>query len=202
MLRGVENNLLGAWHLLAGKQTALKHMDFSRNAMKQSWRAMLLALPFIVLGAYASKVTGPVAAEMAKLNGYATAPLPSTLLSVLIGIAVWIAGVAMQRAMAVLFGKPEKANAIVVINNWFRLLINFVGAPFALLTALHWLDPKAELMIIFCLAVYAVALQTWISAVVLDISWWRATAMTLAVMLAEFLAIELVAGMSFGVKLG
>ncbi len=197
MIKNIEHNILYAWHLLVGKQAALKHMMFGREAVQHSWYAVLLAVPFLVLNAFAGKVSGPVIAEMAKIKNYV---VPSLAMTMVIAVAAWIIGIMVQRSMAVLLGRKNKADVIVVVNNWLRLLINFIGAPISLLVAVHWLSPSIALFIGFCLSVYMLALITWINGIILDVSWWRASAITLAVLSSEFVVIQSVYILSGGAK--
>ncbi len=197
MIKSMEHNILYAWHLLVGKQVALKYMVFGPDAVRQSWFALLFALPFLVLDAFAGKVSGPVIAEMAKIKNYV---VPSLSVTLIIAVAAWIVGILVQRSMAVLLGRKNKVDAIVVVNNWLRLLINFIGAPISLLVAVHWLSPSVALFIGFCLSVYMLALITWINGIILDVSWWRASAITLSVLASEFFVIQTVFLLSGGAK--
>lgn len=198
MIKAIENNVLSAWYLLVGKQDALKWMTFSPTAMRQSWVALLLAVPFLGLDALATKISGPAIAQAASIKNYVETSAP---MSLVIAVVAWIVGILVQRTMAILLGRKDKADAMVIINNWLRLLVNFVGAPLSVLVALHWLNPVIALSIGFCISVYMIALITWISSIVLDLSLWRASAITLSVMASEFVVINVVLILSGAAKL-
>jgi hypothetical protein len=186
----IQRSLAGAWRLLMGDREGLRLLDLSVDGFWNSFFAIILALPALLVGWVA------VSAEMAPGFG---GRLGTVLALAIADLAAWIVpliGLALAARPA---GIADRFVAYVVASNWASALLVWLMLPPSLLALV---SPGAgEVAAFLSLLLFLVALVlTWrLTNAVLDRGPAAATVLFVA-MLGASLAVLLMLQSLFGIS--
>lgn len=132
----IQNYLIGAWQLMFGKGDGLRRLDLSVDGFWNSFFAMLVALPPLLLMWIA------LANERIANGSFSGARSSLILIYALIDLTAWVLPLAVLAFVARPAGMADRFVAYVVSTNWASAIIAWIMLPIAILTLLV---PGAEL---------------------------------------------------------
>jgi hypothetical protein len=146
----IQQYLTGAWRMMTGKPDGLKLLDISADGFWNSFFAIVVALPALIVG-WAS-VANEIAAEPA-----VTASRFSLLLRLaFVDLSTWVLPLAALALAARPAGIADRFVHYVVSSNWGSALIVWIMLPPALLRLV--VPGAAELATIVSLGLFGVTL--------------------------------------------
>jgi hypothetical protein len=130
-------SIRGAWAALRFDDSGFEKIDGSDAGFRRSWAAMLLALPFLMLSAYA----------IAKLTALDPKLTDVPVSAAFIGTIVqWGAGSLSLALIAFVFGKSDRAKRLVATDNWITLWLLVLEAVPNFFIATHLLSPLGSVV--------------------------------------------------------
>lgn len=180
----VEDNVRGAWQLLLFRRDGLEEMRLGVADARRAWRAIVLALPFFALAAFATRQYGPVLAELAHIAAPKTPPL---LLDVMAAYVAWLTTIFTMHALARLINQAQKLPVITIVFNWTQLLSTVVIAPLNLLVDVRLLDPRIAIFFLLCFGLYVWILNIWLSRLLLGLDVARAIGVSFVIAGAQYI---------------
>jgi hypothetical protein len=123
----IQRYLTGAWRMMLGKPDGLKLLDLSADGFWNSFFALVVAAPALVVGWVG------FANELSALSGGFGGRLSIVLRVALIDFAIWVAPLLALAAVASRAGIADRFVHLVVAGNWSSALIAWIMLPPALL---------------------------------------------------------------------
>ncbi|MBE1205674.1 transporter [Aminobacter carboxidus] len=150
----IEQNLAGAWRLMLGKADGLRLLDLSADGFWNSFFAILVAVPALVVGW--AGVSNDVAVETASFAGR----FGIVVRLAMVDIGAWVLPLIALALVAPRAGIGDRFVHYVVASNWASTIIAWLMLPAALTRMLF---PAAQnLTMLLSLAVFALSLVfTW-----------------------------------------
>lgn len=150
----IEQNLAGAWRLMLGKADGLRLLDLSADGFWNSFFAILVAVPALVVGW--AGVSNDVAVETASFAGR----FGIVVRLAMVDIGAWVLPLIALALVAPRAGIGDRFVHYVVASNWASAIIAWLMLPAALTRMLF---PAAQsLTMLLSLAVFALSLVfTW-----------------------------------------
>ncbi|CAN7635922.1 transporter [Aminobacter sp. LjRoot7] len=150
----IEQNLAGAWRLMLGKADGLRQLDLSADGFWNSFFAILVAVPALVVGW--AGVSNDVALETATFAGR----FGIVVRLAMVDIGAWVLPLIALALVAPRVGIGDRFVHYVVASNWTSAIIAWLMLPAALARMLF---PAAENVVsLLSLAVFALAMVfTW-----------------------------------------
>lgn len=127
----IQQNLTGAWRMMLGKTDGLRLLDLSADGFWNSFFAIVVALPPLVVSWVGA--ANVMAAASDEIGGR----LSIVMRLALIDVSTWIVPIALLAAVASRTGIADRLVQIVVASNWGTALIAWLMLPGALFT-LFW----------------------------------------------------------------
>jgi hypothetical protein len=122
----IQRSLAGAWRLMTGKSDGLRLLDISVDGFWDSFFAIAVALPALLVGWMLA------ADQVAADPLVADSRLSLVLKLALIDLAVWIVPIAGFVAVAGPAGLGPRVTQLVVAYNWGEALFAWITLPVAL----------------------------------------------------------------------
>lgn len=150
----IEQNLAGAWRLMLGKADGLRQLDLSADGFWNSFFAILVAVPALVVGW--AGVSNDVALETATF----ASRFGIVVRLAMVDIGAWVLPLIVLALVAPRVGIGDRFVHYVVASNWTSAIIAWLMLPAALARMLF---PTAENVVsLLSLAVFALAMVfTW-----------------------------------------
>jgi hypothetical protein len=123
--------LTGAWRMMLGKADGLRLLDLSADGFWNSFFAIVLALPALVVGWVGT------ANELSQLSGAFGGKLSIVVRLAVIDLATWVLPLIALAAVASRAGIADRFVHLVVASNWASALIVWIMLPASLL-GLFW----------------------------------------------------------------
>jgi len=123
--------LTGAWRMMMGKADGLRLLDLTVDGFWNSFFAIVIALPALVVGWVAA------ANELSQLVGISGSKLSIVVRFAVIDLATWVLPLVVLAAVASRAGIADRFVHLVVASNWASALIVWIMLPPALL-GLFW----------------------------------------------------------------
>ena len=123
----IQQYLTGAWRLMLGKADGLKLLDISADGFWNSFYAMLIALPALVVGWVG------FANDLSTLGDGFDGRLSIVLRLATIDLAAWVVPLLVLAAVAKPAGIADRFVHLVVASNWASALIAWIMLPPALI---------------------------------------------------------------------
>lgn len=150
----IEQNLAGAWRLMLGKADGLRQLDLSADGFWNSFFAILVAIPALVVGW--AGVSNDVALETATF----ASRFGIVVRLAMVDIGAWVLPLIVLALVAPRVGIGDRFVHYVVASNWTSAIIAWLMLPAALARMLF---PAADNVVsLLSLAVFALAMVfTW-----------------------------------------
>ena len=150
----IEQNLAGAWRLMLGKADGLRQLDLSADGFWNSFFAILIAVPALVVGW--AGVSNDVALETATF----ASRFGIVVRLAMVDIGAWVLPLIVLALVAPRVGIGDRFVHYVVASNWTSAIIAWLMLPAALARMLF---PAADNVVsLLSLAVFALAMVfTW-----------------------------------------
>jgi len=150
----IEQNLAGAWRLMLGKADGLRQLDLSADGFWNSFFAILVAVPALVVGW--AGVSNDVALETATF----ASRFGIVVRLAMVDIGAWVLPLIVLALVAPRVGIGDRFVHYVVASNWTSAIIAWLMLPAALARMLF---PAADNVVsLLSLAVFALAMVfTW-----------------------------------------
>ncbi|MBL8577976.1 MAG: transporter [Mesorhizobium sp.] len=123
----IQQYLTGAWRMMLGKADGLKLLDLSADGFWNSFYAMLIALPALVVGWVG------FANDLSALGDGFDGRLSIVLRLATIDLAAWVAPLLVLAAVARSAGIADRFVHLVVASNWASAVIAWIMLPPALI---------------------------------------------------------------------
>ncbi|MEQ1941406.1 transporter [Mesorhizobium sp. VNQ89] len=123
----IQQYLTGAWQMMLGKADGLKLLDISADGFWNSFYAMLIALPALVVGWVG------FANDLSALGDGFDGRLSIVLRLATIDLAAWVVPLLVLAAVAKPAGIADRFVHLVVASNWASALIAWIILPPALI---------------------------------------------------------------------
>ena len=123
----IQQYLTGAWRMMLGKADGLRMLDISADGFWNSFFAMAIALPALIVGWVG------VANEFGAISGEVGGRLSIVLRLAVVDFAAWVAPLAALAAAAPRAGIADRFVHLVVSSNWASALIVWLMLPAPLL---------------------------------------------------------------------
>ncbi len=123
--------LTGAWRMMMGKADGLRLLDLSADGFWNSFFAIVIALPALVVGWVG------VANELNQLPGIFGSKLSIVARLAVIDFSTWVLPLVALAVIAPLAGIADRFVHVVVASNWASALIVWIMLPPSLL-GLFW----------------------------------------------------------------
>ncbi|WP_432288520.1 transporter [Aminobacter sp. BA135] len=150
----IEQNLGGAWRLMLGKADGLRQLDLSADGFWNSFFAILVAVPALVVGW--AGVSNDVALETATF----ASRFGIVVRLAMVDIGAWVLPLIVLALVAPRVGIGDRFVHYVVASNWTSAIIAWLMLPAALARMLF---PAADNVVsLLSFAVFALAMVfTW-----------------------------------------
>lgn len=129
----IQQYLTGAWRMMMGKADGLRLLDLTVDGFWNSFFAIVIALPALVVGWVAA------ANELSQLSGIFGSKLSIVARLAVIDLASWILPLVAFAAVAPRTGLGDRLVNLVVASNWASAIIVWIMLPPSLLRLL-WPD--------------------------------------------------------------
>jgi hypothetical protein len=129
----IQQYLTGAWRMMIGKADGLRLLDLTVDGFWNSFFAIVIALPALVVGWVAA------ANELSQIAGISGSKLSIVVRLAVIDLAAWILPLVALAAVASRAGLADRFVNLVVAGNWATALIVWIMLPPSLL-GLLWPD--------------------------------------------------------------
>jgi hypothetical protein len=129
----IQQYLTGAWRMMMGKADGLRLLDLTVDGFWNSFFAIVIALPALVVGWVAA------ANELSQIAGISGSKLSIVVRLAVIDLAAWILPLVALAAVASRAGLADRFVNLVVAGNWATALIVWIMLPPSLL-GLLWPD--------------------------------------------------------------
>lgn len=129
----IQQYLTGAWRMMMGKADGLRLLDLTVDGFWNSFFAIVIALPALVVGWVAA------ANELSQLSGIFGSKLSIVARLAVIDLASWILPLVAFAAVAPRTGLGDRLVNLVVASNWASAIIVWIMLPPSLL-GLLWPD--------------------------------------------------------------
>jgi hypothetical protein len=151
----IQRHLYGAWRLMTGKPDGLRFMDISVDGFWNSFFAIVVALPALLIGwlIAANDVIG-----MAPDEGRGQLSLLMRL--AVIDLGVWVIPIAGFVVLAKPLGLAGRVVHLVVAYNWGEALIGWLTLPVAVVFMI-WSPERATADAIMIMVFLVVAALNW-----------------------------------------
>jgi hypothetical protein len=123
----IQRHLLGAWRMMTGKRDAVRMLDLSVDGFWNSFFAILIALPVLLVGWV------PLANELAVPEARFVGRVLLVLRLAVVDIGSWVLPIAALAAISGYFGIRDRFVAYVVATNWGSALFAWFLLPASLL---------------------------------------------------------------------
>lgn len=149
----IQRSLAGAWRLMFGRTDGLRYLDLSIDGFWNSFFAMAIALPPMLLG-WISLANDQLAA------GTPSASRPAVILAAaLVDLAVWLLPLVGLALLARRIGIADRFVAYVVSTNWASAIAVWIMLPVAIV---RLLVPSSEAADVVALVVFiATSIMMW-----------------------------------------
>ena len=127
----IQQYLTGAWRMMMGKADGLRLLDLSADGFWNSFFAMVIALPALIVGWVG------VTNELSALSGAFGSKLSILVRLAVIDLATWVVPLVALAAVASRVGIGDRFVALVVASNWASALFVWIMLP-ASLMGLIW----------------------------------------------------------------
>ncbi len=149
----IQQYLTGVWRMMLGKADGLRLLDLSADGFWNSFFAMAVALPALIVGWVG------VANEFG-LSGEVGSRISIVLRLVVIDFAAWVAPLAALAAAAPRAGVGDRFVHVVVSSNWASALIAWLMLPAPLLRM--FFPAASDAASLLSLALFGVSMMlTW-----------------------------------------
>ena len=108
----IQQYLTGAWRMMMGKADGLRLLDLSADGFWNSFFAMVIALPALIVGWVG------VTNELSALSGAFGSKLSILARLAVIDLATWVVPLVALAAVASRAGIGDRFVALVVASNW------------------------------------------------------------------------------------
>ena len=150
----IQQYLTGAWRMMLGKADGLRMLDISADGFWNSFFAMAVALPALIVGWVG------VANEFGQVSGEFGGRLSIVLRLAVVDFAAWVAPLAALAAAARRAGIADRFVHIVVSSNWASALIVWLMLPAPLLRM--FFPAASDAASLLSLALFAISMVlTW-----------------------------------------
>lgn len=119
----IQQYLTGAWRMMLGKADGIKLLDISADGFWNSFYAMLIALPALVVGWVG------FANDLSALGAGFDGRLSIVLRLATIDLAAWVVPLLVLAAVARPAGIADRFVHLVVASNWASALIAWIMLP-------------------------------------------------------------------------
>lgn len=154
----------GALALAAFNSSGIRHFELTRAGFRQSWWALGLALPFILLGTLCYN----------RLLVRAGQTPDDVLFALAIDLSHWLGFCGL---LWLALGRLQRAHGVepaILVMNWGRLLSTMLVAPLYLLAAFGIIDLESMKLLWLLLLAYVILYYIFILKVTLDAPWLQA----------------------------
>jgi hypothetical protein len=149
----IQRSIVGAWRLMNGKAEGLRLLDLSIDGFWNSFFAIVVALPGLVIGWMSMTADAPFF-----LDGGSRLALMLRL--AVVDVGAWVLPVALLAAVARPAGIADRLVPYVVATNWGSVIVIWLMVPAAMLRILF--PAAADLTSILSLVVFVANLAlTW-----------------------------------------
>jgi hypothetical protein len=135
-------SIRGAWAAIRLDDRGFDQIDGSDIGFRRSWAALLLALPFMMLGALAAVKALALANMAGGTVKWPDVPVPLVFVS---NIIQWFLSAGALALIAMVFGKADKIKRLIACDNWITLWFLLLQAPFNFCTATNLLSPLGSI---------------------------------------------------------
>lgn len=146
----IQRYIVGAWRMMTGKPDGLKLLDISADGFWNSFLAIGIALPAMIVS------------WVADTNAVAPAMVPfATRLSVLlrlatVGIGTWIVPLVAFMLVSRRVGLADRVAQYIIANNWAQVVFAWMMLPPVILRLVY--PPAQELAAILTVSLFTVAM--------------------------------------------
>ena len=123
----IQRYLLGAWRMMTGKRDAVRMLDISVDGFWNSFFAIVVALPALLVGWV------PLANELAVPEARLVGRVLLVLRLAIVDIGSWVLPIAALAAISGYVGIRDRFVAYVVASNWASALFAWIMLPASLL---------------------------------------------------------------------
>lgn len=119
----IQRYLAGSWRLMMGKADGLKAMDISADGFWDSFFAIVVALPALIVGwvSYANDISGPSSQFGERLS--------FVLRLATADVVAWVLPLALLAAVAPRVGIGDRFVHYVIASNWAAALLIWLMLP-------------------------------------------------------------------------
>lgn len=184
-------SIRGAWAAIRLDDSGFDQIDGSDAGFRRSWAALLLALPFMMLAAFAASKALALANMAGGPVKWPEVPVPMAFVS---NIFQWFLGAGALALIARVFGKADKIKRLIACDNWITLWFLVLEAPFNFFTATNLLSPLGSVggMVI---TVYNLVVTARLLLVVLKLPLAAVIGVMIFILLLQLSLLQLVQGL-------
>ncbi|MEP9386583.1 transporter [Mesorhizobium sp. KR9-304] len=172
----IQQYLTGAWRMMMGKADGLRLLDLTVDGFWNSFFAMVVALPALMVGWVA------VASEFSMVSADVGSRFSIAVRFAAIDLAVWLLPIVVLAAVASRVGLADRFVHLVVASNWASALFIWLTVPVPLAGLIWSFGPESRVS----LSLMLLALNLFVSWRVTNVAVAKGAAITTAVIAAMF----------------
>jgi len=191
----IQHYLTGAWRVMLGKADGLRLFDISADGFWNSFFAMVVALPPLVVGWVG------MANEIAAFSGDFGSRLSIVLRLAIIDFAIWVVPIVALALVARRARLADRFVQLVVASNWASALFVWATVPVPLLAMIWTMPPDVRNF----LSLVLLALNIFVFWRVTNVALGKGAAVATAVFAGMFVlavTIQILLMSAFGLSLG
>ncbi len=158
----IQNSLAGAWAMMLGRKDGLKQLDLSADGFWDSFWALPLSLPPLILGWTLT------ADNVASATGIDASRLSIILRLAIVDLVNWLLPLVVLALAAKRIGIAKRFVPYVVASNWASVIIVWFGLPVVLLSMLSQDAQSLGAILSLCIFVISMVLFWQLTSVALE----------------------------------